>query len=39
VTLNSTRQTHMPAVIGMGDKVAAQTDDSGAVIQIKPARK
>jgi hypothetical protein len=29
----------MPAVIGMGDRVETQMDDSGAVIQIKPARK
>ena len=39
VTLNSTKKTDMPAVIGMGDKVEAQVDATGAVTQIKPAKK
>ena len=39
VTLNSTKKTDMPAVIGMGDKVEAQVDNTGAVTQIKPATK
>jgi hypothetical protein len=39
VTLHSTQKTEMPVVIGMGDRVETQMDDSGAVILINPAKR
>jgi hypothetical protein len=39
VILNSTPKTDVPSVISMGQTVEAQVDNTGAVTQIKPARR